>query len=82
MGLRIFEKTFCKVCGVNVGNQAVPLSDEQLASLSEARRGFYNMAQTLSPLNIKILNGLDWAELKEVTRITEGAAAEPQYVNP
>lgn len=50
--------------------------------MSERLRGFYNKSQIPTPLNIKILKGLQRDELKEVMRITKGAATEPRYVNP
>jgi len=82
MGLRAFEKTFCKVCGVNVGNEAADLSEEELAALPEKLRGLHKMAQTVSPTNLKVLNDVDFGGLKDARKITEGALAEPKYVNP
>jgi hypothetical protein len=82
MGQRAFEKTFCKVCGVNVGNEAAHLSEEELAALPEKLRGLHKMAQTVSPTNLRVLNDFDLGGLKDAKRVTDGALAEPKYVNP
>ena len=82
MGQRAFEKTFCKVCGVNVGNEAAALSEEELAALSPQLRAFHQKSKALSPMNLKVLNGVDFAEVKEAKRMTSQANAEPKYVNP
>ena len=82
MGTHAFAKTFCKVCGVNVGNEAAPLSEEKLAALSPKLRGFYEMAKKLCAMNLKVLNGVDFAEVKEAKKGVDGLNAEPKYVNP
>ena len=82
MGQHAFAKTFCKVCGVNVGNEAAPLSEEKLAALSPKLRGFYEMAKKLCAMNLKVLNGVDFAEVKEAKKGVDALNAEPKYVNP
>lgn len=82
MGTRVFEKTFCKVCGVNVGNEAAPISEAEAAALSPEMRGFHELAKTLAAMNLRVLDGVDFAEVKEAKRAKEGAGAEPKYVDP
>ena len=82
MGTGAFEKMFCKVCGVNVGNEAAPLSEEEAAALDPRMRGFYEMAKKMATMNVKVLDGFDLAQLKDATRAPEGAGTEPKYVNP
>lgn len=82
MGMHAFQKTFCKVCGVNIGNEAAPISEAEAAALSPELRGFHELAKTLATMNLRVLDGVDLAQLKEATRAKEGAGAEPKYVNP
>jgi hypothetical protein len=82
MGRHAFDKTFCKVCGVNVGNEPAPISEEKIAALSPELRAYYEVAKTLAPMNLKVLDGVDFADVKEAKRAPEGANAEPKYVNP
>jgi len=82
MGQHAFEKTFCKVCGVNVGNEAAPMSEENLAALSPHMREYHELAKTLGTMNLKVLNGVDFAEIKEAKMEVDGLNAEPKYVNP
>ncbi|KAK1828513.1 glutathione-dependent formaldehyde-activating enzyme [Podospora conica] len=82
MGRGAFEKTFCKVCGVNVGNEAAPIGEAEVAALTPELRGFFELAKTLGTMNLKVLDGVDFAEVKEAKRAGEGAEAEPRYVNP
>ncbi|KAK3347015.1 Mss4-like protein [Lasiosphaeria hispida] len=82
MGQHAFEKTFCKVCGVNFGNEAAAISEEKLAALSPHTRAYHEMAKTLGTMNLKVLNGVDFAEVKEAKREVDQVNAEPKYVNP
>jgi len=82
MGQCVFEKMFCKMCGVNFGSEAAHLSWEELIALPEKLRGLHKIAQTVSLTNLRVLNDFDLGGLKDAMKVTDGALPEPKYVNP
>lgn len=79
---RMLDKTFCKRCGVPITNDAVDLTDEEVAALSEPAQGWYQRALVTLPINVRVLNGFDYRELKETEKLNGREKIPPPYVNP
>jgi hypothetical protein len=84
-GLDIFCKPFCKTCGVVLGNQGVPISEEQFAKLPEVARHWHEFGSKHMALNSRILNDIDLEPLRKVSslqRVDNRNTAKPAYENP
>ena len=75
-------KLFCKTCGVNVSNIAADLDEEQVSKLGDPWKGMHQRAKTRTPLNLRVLNGYNVAEIKKPEQATKGALLGEPYVNP
>ena len=54
------ENRFCKTCGVHVDLHIRGPPEEELKTWAESRRGFLEMALTHHPVNIRILDDVEW----------------------
>ena len=77
------EKTFCKICGVSLTNEAAPLSDKELADLPrDSLREWHKRFQAEWGLNIRALNDFDLGSIKDPWKHTRGPEMEPRYIYP
>ncbi|KAH7131238.1 glutathione-dependent formaldehyde-activating enzyme [Dactylonectria macrodidyma] len=79
---KVIGKTFCKKCGVQLTNEPALQSDEAVASMPETRRKVYDMVKPMHPVNIRVLEGIDLAELEDKIQKMTGTNIPPVYVNP
>ncbi|KAI1401311.1 Mss4-like protein [Hypoxylon fuscum] len=82
-GRGIWRKTFCKTCGVPVHNHIENYSPEQINELPEEYREWAASHLEWSPVNVRVLDGVDIGELN-IRRVNGSATAKgrPDYVNP
>lgn len=75
-------KPFCKVCGIPISNFVNDgLSEDEIAALSPEARMWHGKASECTPINIRIINGLDIDSLN--TEKMDGFnIIKPGYVNP
>ncbi len=83
MGSKLWQKGFCKTCGVQLVNKRVPLTEEELAAVPEIylqRRG----PVEFTPVTLRVLNNFDLTALRpEQIEMSEGWSKwGPEYVNP
>lgn len=80
MGL--LNKTFCKICGVNLTNEyKTDQTEEHRAGLSESAKKWDAYAQTHHPVNLRVLLDVDIYNMKK--RYNKGwSGIPPQYENP
>ena len=76
----VVDKTFCKKCGVLVGNKFKDLSQEQIDQLSEMAKGFYSRANHLHPVNLRAFDNFTLDELD--IRLVPGDKFGVPYINP
>lgn len=77
------QKTFCKICGVNLTNEASKLSDEELADLPrESLREWHKRFQVRCGFNIHVLDDFDLGSIKDPWKNTRGTEMEPRYIYP
>ncbi|KAK3390567.1 Mss4-like protein [Podospora didyma] len=76
-----WRKAFCKTCGVHLLNVLNPLTDEEVAALSDSAREFRATRGHMRPVNIRVLNGFDLKSI-EVTKSDNGTKFGVPYVNP
>lgn len=77
----MLHKTFCKICGVGMTNSPNDLTEEQIAALPEAMRGFYKTQRLRTGVNARTLHGVDVSKLNTVK--IDGLNKIPgNYVNP
>ena len=83
MGFKVWEKGFCKICGVQILNQRTPLTEEELAALPEEYRRRRGPFET-RPLSIRVLDGFDIRTLgPERFKMANGRDEYgPTYINP
>ena len=55
----MLAKTFCKTCGINMTNENLKLSDEQLAKLPERAQKAHEYHSKHLPVNVRTLHGVD-----------------------
>lgn len=79
-GTHTWGKTFCKVCGTPVGNEPMPLTDEQIAQLPEGMRNFVLGAVHLRPINLRLIDGVNVKDFNVVRQ--EGYDRPPIFVEP
>lgn len=77
-GLKYVEHCFCSECGVAVFLQPVGPPSEELETWSEERKKQLEAMLVLNPLNLHVLDGVEWEELK-VTEV-QGKDLPPKYV--
>ncbi|CAN8102363.1 unnamed protein product [Discula destructiva] len=86
LSYRIFSgktdrKGFCKHCGVTLFNEANPLTDEQIAALSEGPKKWREESKDQRNINLRILHDFDFKTLK--TQRLDGWSEIPgDYVDP
>lgn len=81
-GTRIVAKKFCKICGVNITNAAAEMSDEDIAKLDENYKRMQQRVQTMSPLNLRVLDDVRLSDIKNAEEVTRGTGIGVPYVNP
>ena len=81
MGRGLFEKKFCKTCGVPFTNSSRTMTDEELAAMDEGSRGWYNKGLTFTPINLRILHDFDVKTLK-TEKLDGFNNIKPLYENP
>ncbi|OLN88316.1 Centromere protein V 1 [Colletotrichum chlorophyti] len=77
----IVAKTFCKTCGVPLTNMHNPLTEEERKVLPDSARVWHERSKKLHPVNVKILNGVDFKSLR-TQKLHGSAEHQPAYVNP
>ncbi|KAI8963813.1 glutathione-dependent formaldehyde-activating enzyme [Daldinia sp. FL1419] len=77
---KIFAKSFCKICGVPVHNDTHSATEEDINKLPEGQRDFIRGALSLTPINLRVINGLDVANLN--VKQVDGYNRPPVYVEP
>ncbi|XXG98064.1 coatomer subunit beta [Hypoxylon texense] len=80
-GRHIWRKTFCRACGVPLGNYIETYDAEEIEKLPEENREWVKSHLDWSPVNVRVLDGVDMGELN-VTRVNGSALRAPFYVNP
>ncbi|KAI1504498.1 glutathione-dependent formaldehyde-activating enzyme [Biscogniauxia marginata] len=80
-GRCIWQKTFCKTCGVPIHNHMEDFTEEQLAAMSQEDREWTSPKRDWSPVNLRVLNGIDLSILK-IERLRGSILRDPPYVNP
>ncbi|CAM1511435.1 Fc.00g089480.m01.CDS01 [Cosmosporella sp. VM-42] len=81
MGKKMMSKTFCKTCGIPVGNVGNKLSGEEIEALGPDLQKWYHQCFLVEPINIRTLNGFD-LESVETSRFDGFNLILPKYVNP
>ncbi|ORY63161.1 glutathione-dependent formaldehyde-activating enzyme [Pseudomassariella vexata] len=81
MGLGMYGKSFCKICGVPIHNRPETLTEEQIAALPEEPRKWFTWGKNMSIINVRVLEGVDLKELN-VKQMDGWNAAKQSYVNP
>lgn len=81
-GYGVLQKTFCKTCGVNITNQTLDLSDEEVKGLPEKAYKRWKFMSEWRPVNLRVLDGFDVEEIKTPEKLTHGVDFEPKYVYP
>ena len=81
MGKKMMSKTFCKICGIPIGNRPNNLSEKEIAALSPESKKYYDMCFLVEPINIRILNGFDIDSVK-TSRFDGYNLIGDKYVNP
>ncbi|RCI09226.1 hypothetical protein L249_1395 [Ophiocordyceps polyrhachis-furcata BCC 54312] len=74
------SKTFCRTCGVFMTNENEP----ELYQLpdTEENRIIKNWLAKAHPLNLRVLDGVDFSKLKKPARIETAKSVLPLYENP
>ncbi|KAI1774881.1 hypothetical protein F4818DRAFT_54656 [Hypoxylon cercidicola] len=80
-GRKAWRKTFCKVCGVPVNNYIEDYDPAQIDEIPEENREWAASHLDWSPVNVRVLDGVDMGELN-ITRINGSTLRAPFYVNP
>ncbi|KAK4140360.1 uncharacterized protein C8A04DRAFT_39958 [Dichotomopilus funicola] len=81
-GNRIWQKLFCKTCGVQVGSEVRPdMSEAEVAALPEAYQQHRAKHIDTVPLNLRVLNGFSVKQV-EAQRGDGWGLQMPQYVYP
>ncbi|KAM4066690.1 glutathione-dependent formaldehyde-activating gfa [Hirsutella rhossiliensis] len=76
---RFLTKTFCRVCGVAMTNDANPKQDEVPADL---QAGLAEWTTKHHPVNLRVFPDVDLARLKPAERFDGATKLPPAYVNP
>ena len=86
MGFKVWQKGFCKTCGVQLVNRWVPLTEEELAALPEThrKRRAPRGSEEMIAVTLRVLNDFDMSAIKkEQIKMTNGWELwEPKYENP
>ncbi|KAF2195670.1 hypothetical protein K469DRAFT_543859, partial [Zopfia rhizophila CBS 207.26] len=80
-GSKIFAKTFCKTCGINITNVSEDLSEEEIAALSEELKHWYSLSQAICPMNLRVLHDFNIKDTK-TQRLDGWGQNQPMYKNP
>ncbi|KAK0621602.1 Mss4-like protein [Bombardia bombarda] len=80
-GSHVWRKSFCKTCGVFVFSEPRPMTEEEVAALPEAARGFYLTKGDWRPFTLRALNNFDLSIVKPIQADGWGRG-DPKYVNP
>ncbi|KJZ76784.1 hypothetical protein HIM_03661 [Hirsutella minnesotensis 3608] len=78
-GRHMLCKTFCKTCGVCMTNGPNPQMPE--VEDNEENRATKNWLASYSPVNLRVLDGVDMSRLKP-TQVDGAGKMDPQYENP
>ncbi|KAF2971750.1 hypothetical protein GQX73_g1852 [Xylaria multiplex] len=80
-GNKFTEKTFCKICGVPIHTEILDFTEEELAVKSKEERDWIVSVQSFSPVNLRIINGLDVNDLK-ASQFHGYSTLQPSYLEP
>ncbi|OTA55598.1 hypothetical protein K449DRAFT_171672 [Hypoxylon sp. EC38] len=80
-GRGIWKKSFCRTCGVPIHNHIDDYTPEQIAELPEDKRQWTIDHLDWSPINLRILDGVNLNELP-ITRVEGSKLGYAAYVNP
>lgn len=81
MGQKMMSKTFCKICGVPVGNVGNELCEDEIAALTPESQQFYKQCFLFTPINVRTFNGFDLGSI-EPKKFDGFNIILPKYVNP
>ena len=80
-GSGIWQKSFCKTCGVHLSNRHVPMTVQEAAALPDEAQAFYHRTLGWHPITVRSLNDFDFRKLK--TRQANGYnGMGREYQNP
>ncbi|KAL2130688.1 hypothetical protein VTI74DRAFT_6075 [Chaetomium olivicolor] len=80
-GNHVWRKSFCRTCGVHIGSDVNPLTDEEISALPEPVRNFRAAHIDARPFNTRVLNGFDLKSVKPF-RSDGWGRQQPAYVYP
>ncbi|KAI1767802.1 hypothetical protein GGR53DRAFT_69494 [Hypoxylon sp. FL1150] len=80
-GRKAWRKTFCRECGVPVSNYIEGYDMDAIDEMPEENREWAKSHLDWSPINVRVLEGVDLEELK-ITRVNGSTLRKPFYVNP
>ncbi len=87
MGYKVWQKGFCKICGVQLINRWVPLTEEEVAALPEThqkRRTPGRSSDQIIAVTLRALNDFDMSAIKkeQIKMFNGWELSEPKYENP
>ncbi|KAI1382959.1 uncharacterized protein F4822DRAFT_434887 [Hypoxylon trugodes] len=81
-GRDYWRKTFCRICGVPIQNYLPNYTPEEIAAFpQEHKRAWVTKFLNWSPINMRVLDGLDLEGLP-IRRVDGAGKGVPAYVNP
>ncbi|KAI1456347.1 Mss4-like protein [Annulohypoxylon moriforme] len=80
-GRGIWKKTFCRTCGVPIHNHIDDYTPDQISKLPEEHREWAVDHLDWSPINLRVLDGINLGELP-LRRIEGSKFGKVPYVNP
>ncbi|KAI0892569.1 Mss4-like protein [Annulohypoxylon nitens] len=80
-GHGVWKKSFCRTCGVPIHNHIDDYTPEQIAELPEENRKWAVDHLDWSPINLRVLDGVNLGELP-LRRIEGSKFGKVPYVNP
>ncbi|KAL7627550.1 hypothetical protein AAE478_001743 [Parahypoxylon ruwenzoriense] len=78
---KVFGKSFCKICGVQVHNVMQPTTEEQFSQMPKENADFIRGAIHIQPVNLRVFDDLDVHDLN-VGQIDGYNFIKPLYVEP
>jgi hypothetical protein len=77
-GRKFLEQCFCGICAVPVFTRVLGPPPEIVEKMPEKARAHRDQMVQLNPVNLHILDGVEWDEVK-VNKV-QGKDSEPKYV--
>ncbi|KAI5868532.1 glutathione-dependent formaldehyde-activating enzyme [Durotheca rogersii] len=80
-GTRLFGKSFCTTCGIQVHNLMQPVSEEDIENMPQGQADFIRSSFPIQPINLRVFNDVDVHDLN-VQQFDGYNIIEPRYVEP